>query len=68
MHKFACVSKCEYANNYVSKSVHMYETLESMRVTDFFMLCANSKNSGWNVRMLGLVVPQSLGRKLVFGI
>ena len=59
MHAPVCMWKqfCEYANKYVSKSVHvyMYETLESMHVTDFSMLCLNSKGSG-RIRMLGLVV------------
>ena len=58
MHAPVCMCKqiCEYANKYVSKSVHVYETLESMHVTDFSMLCANSKGSGRNERMLGFVV------------
>ena len=50
-----CKQICEYANIYLSKSVHVYETLESMHVTDFSMLCANSKGSGRNEQMLGLV-------------
>ena len=55
MHAPVCMCKqiCEYANKYVSKAVHVYETLESMHVTDFSMLCANSKGSGRNERMLG---------------
>ena len=58
MHATICMCKqiCEYANKYESKSVHVYETLESMHVTDFFMISANSKGSGRNERMLGLVV------------
>ena len=37
MHAPVCMCKqiCEYANKYVSKSVHVYETLESMHATDF---------------------------------
>ena len=58
MHAPVCICKqiCEYANKYVSESAHVYETLESMHVTDFSMLCANSNGSGKNERMLRLVV------------
>ena len=57
MHAPVCMCKqiSEYANKYMSKSVHVYETLKSMHVTDFSMLCANSKGSGRKERMLGLV-------------
>ena len=55
MHAPVCMCKqiCEYANKYVSKSVHVYETLESMHVTDFSMLCTNSTGSGRNERCSG---------------
>ena len=58
MHAPVCMCKqtCEYANEYVSKSAHVHETLESVHVTDYSMLCANSKGSGRNERMPGLVV------------
>ena len=61
MHSPVCMFKqiCEYANKYVSKSVHVYETLESMHATDFSMLYANSKGSGRNEQMLGLVVANA---------
>ena len=61
MHAPVCMCKqiCEYANKYVSKSVHVCETLESMHATDFSMLCANSKGSGRNEQMLGLVVANA---------
>ena len=61
MHAPVCMFKqiCEYANKNVNKSVHVYETLESMHVTDFSMLSANSKGSGRNERMLGLVVANA---------
>ena len=50
-----CKQICEYANKYLSKSVHVHDPLEPMHVTDFSMLYANSKGSGRNERMLGLV-------------
>ena len=61
MHAPVCMCKqsCKYANKYMSISVHVYETLESMHVIDFSMLCANSKGFGWNQRMLGLVVANA---------
>ena len=61
MHAPVCMCKqiCEYANKYVSKPVHVYETLKSMHASDFSMLCANSKGSGRNEQMLGLVVANA---------
>ena len=45
MRQFAYVKKiCEYANKYVSEQTGpCLRDLESMHVTDFSMLCANSK-------------------------